>query len=288
MKTRLYPAFGLAALCAVGLGTSASANIFSDNIDMLVVAEQMPPAATAPQGPTSYIAFDGGYIEAGDAIAGDSAPTPAQVRDALQSALSQNGFQSVAASPTLVLAYYWGVLRVDHRQIKPPYEIKKNLMARIELVSTQELGAEVENHILGREKGSGMDTNASAPPILAGPLETIRQDAKQPRIFIVVSAYDYQALTHNEAKLVWQTKLSALETSGDMETVIPSLIAGGGKFFGKSIPNMRDVYVPGSRPAPQAVSTAYAPPAPESLQLDKRFFEHLLKQENQKVSGENF
>ncbi|HEY1765968.1 MAG TPA: hypothetical protein VGF85_13675, partial [Opitutaceae bacterium] len=193
-----------------------------------------------------------------------------------------------SVSPSLVITYYWGVLRVDHRQIKPPYEIKTNLKARIELVSTQQLGAEVENHILGREKGGGMDTSASAPPILVGPLETVRQDARQPRIFIVVSAYDYESLTHNEAKLVWQTKLSTLETSGDMDTVIPSLIAGGGQYFGKSIPNIRDVYIQGLRYPPQAVATSYNPPAPESIQLDKGFIKHLLKQERVKISGQTY
>ena len=287
MKTRLHPVLGLAALCAVGVGTPASANIFSDKIDMLVVAEQMQPAP-AQQGTTTYVAFDGGYIEAGDPIAGDEAPTPAQVSEALQSALAANGFQAASGTPSLFITYHWGVLRVDHLQIKPPYQIKANLKARIELVSTQQLGAEVENHILGREKGYGMDSSASAPPILVGPLETVRQDARQARIFIVVTAYDYQALTHNETKLVWQTKLSTLETSGDMDTVIPSLIAGGGPYFGKSIQNMRDVYIPGLRNPPQAVATSYAPPSPESLQLDKGYIHHLLKQEHTKISGEVF
>lgn len=287
MKTRLFPVFGLGALCAVGAGTPAFANIFSDNIDMVVVAEQMQPEPS-PQGPTTYVALDGGYIEAGDPIAGDEAPTPAQVSQALESALAANGFQAVSASPSIVITYHWGVLRVDHRQIKPPYEIKTNLKARIELVSTQQLGAEVENHILGREKGGGMDASASAPPILVGPLETVRQDARQARIFIVVSAYDYNALTHNEAKLVWQTKLSALETSGDMDTVIPSLIAGGAPYFGKSIHNMRDVTIHGLRNPPQAVATSYTPPSPESLQLDKGFINHLLKQEHIKISGQTY
>jgi hypothetical protein len=286
MNTRLYPVFGLAAFCVAGLGTPAFANIFSDNIEMHLVAEQVQPASAPQGGPVSYIAFDGGYIEAGDPIAGDSAPAPAQVAQALQAALADNGFQLASGTPAIVLAYYWGVLRIDHLQIKTPYQIQTNLRARIELVSTQLLGAEVENHILGREKGGGMDDSASAPRLLVGPLETIRQDARQPRIFIVVSAYDYQAMTHREAKLLWRTKLSTLEMSGSMDAVIPALIAGGGPYFGKNLSNMREVSVPPARMAPSAVSGAQ--PQPESYQLDKGFVENLLKQEHVRISGQTY
>jgi len=285
MKTRLYPTLGLVALCAAGFGSKAAAGIFSDNFNMLVVAEQMQPAATAQDGPLSYLAFDGGYVEAGDPIAGDTPPTADQVGQALQAALADSNFRAAVGTPSVVLTYHWGVLRVDHRQIKTPYGIKTNLMARIELVSTQELGAEVENHILGREKGSGMNEDVSAPRLLVGPLETVRQDSRQPRIFIVVSAYDYQALVHREAKLLWRTKLSAQETSGAMDTVIPAMIASGSQYFGKSLASIKDHEVTPSRTA--VSGTAYVRPSAESYQLDNQFISSLLKQEHAKISGEN-
>jgi hypothetical protein len=286
MKTRTYPALVLAALCVAGFGTHAAAGIFSNNIDMLVVAEQMQPASASQDNPVSYVAFDGGYIEAGDPIAGDTPPTPEQVSHTLHSALAERGFRATQGTPSIVLTYHWGVLRVDHRQIKVPYGIKTNQMARIELVSTQQLGAEVENHIIGRERGGGMNNDASAPRLLIGTLETINQDSRQPRIFVVVSAYDYQSLVHREAKLLWRTKLSAQEISGEMEQVIPALIAGGAPFFGKNLPGIQDIDVSPSRAAQLASVTAYVRPSPESLQLDKQFIDGLLKQEHSKISGE--
>jgi len=285
MKTRTYPALGLVVLCAAGFATQAAAGVFSNNFRMLVVAEQPTAAQASQDNPASYIAFDGGYIEAGDPIAGETPPTADQVSQSLHAALAGHGFQAAQGTPSVVLTFHWGILRVDHRQIRVPYGIKTNLMARIELVSTEKLGAEVENHILGREKGSGINEDVSAPRILAGPLETVVQDSRQPRIFVVVSAYDYQGLVHREAKVLWRVKLSTLESSGDLQEVIPALIAGGGQYFGKNFTNMQDVEASISNAAQPAAGTAYAQPRPESYQLDKGFIDSLLKQEHRKISG---
>jgi hypothetical protein len=285
MKTRPYPALGLVALCAAGFSSQAAAGIFSNKIDMLVVAEQAQAAQASHDSPVPYIAFDGGYIEAGDPIVGDTPPTADQVSQSLHAALANQGFQAALGSPSVVLTYHWGVLRVDHLQIKAPYGIKSNLIARIELVSTHQLGAEVENHILGRERGSGMNEDASAPRLLVGPLETIRQDSTQPRIFVIVSAYDYQGLVHREAKLLWRVKMSTQERSGEMEEVIPALLAAGGRYFGKNFTEIQDIDAPGTPAAQPVSSAAHARPSPETYQLDKDFLDGLLKQERARFSG---
>ncbi len=284
MKTRTYPALGIVVLCAAGLlCAQASAGVFSNNFTMLVVAEQL--AAPAQQdSPASFVAFDGGYIEAGDSIAGDTPPAADQVSQDMHAVLADHAFQAAQGTPTVVLAYYWGILRVDHRQIRAPYGIKSNQMARIELVSTEKLGAEVENHILGREKGSPNE-NFSSPVILAGPLETVKQDSRMPRMFVVVSAYDYQGLLHHEAKLLWRLKLSAQETSGSMREVIPALIAGGGPYLGKNFTDLKEVEVSISNGTQLVSGASYSRPSPESLQLDKQFFGGLLKQERGRISG---
>jgi hypothetical protein len=130
-----------------------------------------------------------------------------------------------------------------------------------------------------------MNEDVSTPRILAGPLETVMQDSRQPRIFVVVSAYEYQGLVHREAKLLWRTKLSTMETSGDPQEVIPALIAGGGLYFGKNFTNMQDIEGSLGKPAQPAAEAAYARPLPESYQLDKQFISNLLKQEHRRISG---
>lgn len=268
---------------ALGFAPTASAGIFSNNIDMLVVAETPNGGPSSQGSPVAYAAFDGGYIEAGDPIAGDTPPTADQVSQSLRAALANQGFQAEGPSPAVVLTYHWGVLRIDHRQIRVPYGIKTNLEARIELVSTQQLGAEVENHILLGEKSGQMNPDAASTRLLGGPAQTAEEEARQPRYFVIVSAYDYQGLLHREAKLLWRVKLSAREQSGEMNEVIPALIAGGAPYFGKSLDHVKTVEV-----TPAAVPQGSAAPAavtPDSLHLDNDFVNGLLKSEHDNFSG---
>jgi hypothetical protein len=225
----------IALLLAAGACTAAKAGLFSDNFETTVVAEHGKDAPAAQDGAVIGTLVDGGYIEAGDPIAGDEPPSAASVRQELIDALGQKGFQ-IGASPSVVLAYYWGVLRIDHHAVRLPYGINANQDARIKLVSTEETGAEVENHILGEKQGGGQDLDASSPAILVGPLDTILQNARKARYFVVVSAYqNNDAGDHQKPKLLWRVKLSAQETSGSMDEVIPALIAKGASYFGKDI-----------------------------------------------------
>jgi len=282
MKIHPLAPFGLVALLTVGFGTQASAGIFSDNFDMLVVAERLDGSHT-PYAPASYAALDGGFIEAGDPIAGDTPPTPAAVAQSLKGALASQGYQLAAEAPSVVLTYHWGVLRIDHRQIRLPFGIKSNLEARIELVSTTHLGAEVENHILLNKRGPGLNSDAAAPRLLVGPTETVEEDARQPRLFVIVSAYDYQGLLHRETKLLWRAKLSAREQSGRMDEVIPAIIAAAAPYLGRDITDPKIVEA-----TPKAAPSSAAPAAgatAESLHLDRQYIDNLLKAEHVSFSG---
>jgi hypothetical protein len=229
------------ALAAAGLCTAARAGLFSDKFEMLVAADRTGDAP-AQSAPLTCALVDGGYIEAGDPIAGETPPSPASVRQELQDALGQQGFTVGAPSPALLVTYHWGILRVDHREINVPFRINSNTDARIKLVSTEHDGAEVENHILGHKMGGGQTPDVSSPVILVGPLETVAENARKPRFFIIVSAYDYRGVAdHQQPKLLWRTKLSAQESSGEMAEVIPSLIASGAPFLGKSLTDTKIV-----------------------------------------------
>ncbi|HZZ18074.1 MAG TPA: hypothetical protein VFE25_01835, partial [Opitutaceae bacterium] len=230
-----------AALVAAGFCASARAGFFSDKFEMLVVAERSAdaPASTTT---TPCALVDGGYIEAGDPIAGENPPSAASVRQELQDALGQQGFHVGSAAPAVVITYHWGILRVDHIQIHPRYGINSNADARIRLVSTDQDTAEVENHILGRKGAPGENIDASSPVILIGPLETVVENARKPRYFVIVSAYDYRAAAdHTQPKLLWRAKLSAQESAGEFSEVIPALIATGAPYFGKTLPETKIV-----------------------------------------------
>jgi hypothetical protein len=286
MKISPWTSLGLAAAMAAGFCPLASAGLFSNNFEMLVVAETAKDAPDSQIVPVPYCAVDGGYIEAGDAIAGENPPTADQVRQALFDGLKGQGFEPSRASPSILLTYFWGVLRLDREEIRLKYGIKSNLDARLRLVSTEALGAEVENHILGRQKADGTDMSASSPVLLVGPTETVAQNASHPRIFVIVSAFDYRgfALDH-EAKPVWRTKLSTLETSGDPDEVIPAMLEKGAAFFGKNLLEPKIVEATLSRKSGgEATTAASLAPAPEST-VDNQLLQSVLEQERIEFSG---
>jgi hypothetical protein len=288
MKLSSWPSLSLAAALAAGTCPVAHANLFSDDFEMLVVAETAKDAPSDLTKPVSYCAMDGGYIEAGDPIVGDTPPTADRVRQTLYGALKDQGFSADRASPSVLLTYYWGVLRQDRQEARIPYGVRSNLNARLRLVSTEELGSEVENHILGRQKADGTNMNVASPALLVGPTKSVVENARRPRIFIIISAFDYQGLTQgHEAKPVWRVKLSAQETSGDMDEVIPSMIAKGAQFFGKDLHEPRIVEATLSRGSGAAAAPASSlQPAPESA-IDSNLLQNLLNRERIEFSGAN-
>jgi hypothetical protein len=208
MKTRRWTPLFIVALLVAGSGSRANANLFSDNFEMLVVAERAKDVSADAGKPTSYVAFDGGYIEAGDPIAGDSAPTPRQVRQYLESALEAQGFKSGETTPNLVLIYHWGVIRIDHREISCPVPNKEKSRGADCRREHRALGRRGRQPLSGAvPRRAARMTTPPRRPCSSAPLATVVQQARLPRIFIVVSAYDYQSLAqHHEAKLVWTSK----------------------------------------------------------------------------------
>jgi hypothetical protein len=287
MKTYSWPALGLAALLTAGVCPLASANLFSDNFEMLVVAETAKDAPQQQQVTSAtYSAIDGGYIEGGNSVVGDNPPTADRVRQALSDAMNSQGFNANRASPSVLLTYFWGVLRPDREEIRRPYGVKYNLNARLRLVGTEQLSSEVENHILGNQKSGGTSMDVSSPPILIGPTATVAQNARHPRIFVVISAFDYPSLTQqHEVKPLWRVKLSAQETSGSMDEVIPALIAKGASFFGKNLPEaqiVQNTLVTG--PAPATSSASLLQPA---ANMDDPLIGNILSRERIEFSGVN-
>ncbi len=286
MKTLSWTSPLLAAVLIAGSGSRAYANLFSDEFDALVVAERAKDAPPDLCKPASFVAFDGGYIEAGDPQAGDTPPAAEQVRQCLLTALSGQGFRESPASPALVIIYHWGVLRVDHREIRIPYQVRKNLSARIDLVSTARMDAEVENHLKDRMSAGGEDLSAASPRFLVAPLDSVVAHARLPRIFVVVSAYDGRAMAHHEAKLLWKAKLSAQETSGEMSMVIPPLISRGAPYFGQDLSDVLVLKATLQAAPPAAAPAERAPAAPESYGVDKQLLSGLMKAEGTRISGE--
>ena len=283
----LFPVLCVAALLPVPATRAGS-------MDMIAVAEQTnkgamvaPPTA---DNPACYVAYDGGYIEAGDPIAGEKPPTAAAIGQTLRQVLAAQGYKpaTAMASPSLLLVYHWGSINKDTIAIPRLNKLKPNLRARIYLAGSTREAATLENFLLSRKSAPIPNDWAPVPGFLTARIEDVLNVANDDRYFVIVSAYDYTAISRHEPALLWRVKLSARSVSSYMEEVLPSLISGGAPFFGR---NLQEAGYPRVPLLPAVAANAEAPmPAPPpaiARQLDGAFVTKLVKQEHDLFAGED-
>jgi hypothetical protein len=276
----------LAVLLAAGCCAEARAGLFNDNFEMVVVADRAKDAPAADT-PGSCILLNGGYIEAGDPIAGERPPVPDAVLSEITNSLVAQGYHLGGPSPAVAVSCFWGAIRVDHRQVRVPDAIYSNAKARIELVSSAQTGAELENHILNNKSGGGENADASAPVILAGPTRTTSQLARQPRYFVILTAYEAASIAPGKTPhKLWQVRLSAQQTAGGMDEVIPALLGSGGTYLGKHLAQAKIITTSlAPSGARTGVSASSADHAAEGTYLDSASVGALLGQERVEYSG---
>jgi hypothetical protein len=281
-----HTSLALAVLLAAGVCAEARAGLFTDNFEMVVVANRAKDAP-ADDAPGSCLLLNGGYIEAGDPIAGERPPAPDDVLSAIKNALVAQGFRLGGPSPAVAVSCFWGAIRVDHREARVPDAIYSNAKARIELVSSNQTGAELENHILNNKSGAGENADASSPVILAGPTRTTSQLARQPRYFVILTAYDLASIAPGKVPHeLWQVKLSAQQTAGGMDEVIPALVGSAGPYLGKRLPQAKIITTSlAAASARPAAATGAADHAPQGALLDAGAVSALLGRERVEYSG---
>ncbi|ACB75075.1 hypothetical protein [Opitutus terrae] len=238
-------------------GVSSASAAPHRKLDMIVVSER-PVQATADESSRGlpYLAIDGGGAEAGDPVAGERPPNPAQVAAALQAALDARGFVPAAdgSTPVLVLVYHWGMIRRDSHEIAPPSELAPNLKARLSLVAPQRLVQDIERTLVAKRYVG------TAVPISNLPSHRDALDyARDPRYFVIVSAYRADSLADVEPVRVWRTRLSAATNSGAMSAVIPALLAAGADQLGRDLPRAESSRV--SFPEAPVAAPAHETPA---------------------------
>jgi hypothetical protein len=186
------------------LAESAS-SVRTRQMQITVVAEQFgdkPVGARASADkPVHYVASDGGYIEGGEPMAGETPPLPSAVAEALKDALSAQGYQPALASqiPALIITYHWGVLRSLGNPWNTPAGIDPNLRARLSLVAPLDMVRRIEEEI-------SMRMTVISPFNMLN-LSSNRQAlelANDARYFVIVSAYDYAAFGRGETNAVWR------------------------------------------------------------------------------------
>jgi len=281
----LSPALG--ALLALTLAASARAYTWGGKLDMLVVAEQTDASAnsalpTAAQ-PVSYVAFDGGYIEAGDPIGGLQPPSAAAVAQALATALATRHYQAAAGPtpPSLLLVYHWGLLARDTKQIRTAFQLQPNLAARINLVAPAKYAARISEDLLDRRQPATVRV-----PILDPRERDLIEFAADDRYFVIVSAYDFASVARGDAKLLWRVKLSTRSPGVALADAVPTLLQGGAPFFGRDLAETQFLSPPLVATASVPAAPVTAPP-PDVLQaLNQTYLNTLIHQEHVQFTGD--
>ena len=289
MKTIPLPIFATRQLWALALALFLfeSRAFATSSIDLIVIAEQAAPAAKiatpSPEHPVYYLAYDAGFIEAGEPIAGIQSPSPSAVEQALHSAVNSAGYAIATGQnePSIVLVYHYGSLRPIARK-KSGSTIDFNLEARVNLITTTEMARQTFHFI-----SYGSRSNA-------GFVTTNIQDSlnliQDPRYYFIVVAYDYADLCRQKPTELWRVKLSAEERGNALEDVVPQLAAASQPYLGANFPDRQHASIPASaardraRPAP----TANAPiPFPRRAveQIDPRFMRALLLHERAAITN---
>lgn len=207
-------AFLVTLLASASLSLAASGRF-----NAIAVAD----AQTAERTSGTYLAYDAGLIEGGDAVAGEMPPSPEVVRDALAEAAQSAGL-TAADSPATLLIYHWGVIRHDSTPKAPAFHIQPNLRSRIALVASARTLGKAEDFFRGPR-----------PPYTEPDLRDAFELSHDARYFVIVSAYDRAALAQHERKLLWRVRVSAMTNSGAMDEVVPALARASGAYFGRTL-----------------------------------------------------
>jgi len=295
MKTHLQFSRTLLAALTVGLAAAAMAASQSapdgKKFYMAVVAERTDqtakPVLPAPDHPAYYVAYDAGYIEAGDPIGGEEPASAAAVAQALRDTLASQNFLP-APAPSLLIVYHWGVIRPDSHQIRDTFNIQPNLKARIALVSPSTQARDIENYLLERRMGR-ISPAFRVSNFLPSAERNILDLAQDDRYFVIVSAYDFAALTRRETKLLWRLRVSTRSPGESMSEALPAMLSAGAPYFGRHLTDTLTLKAP-LFPAGLTATGAqeFLPPPEVARQLDEGYMRHLIHEEYLEFSGDIF
>lgn len=284
-------------LCLIGLLIQPVAVSFSadeaakiprnQRIDLLVVSQQSKSGAEADKkssgaGPAVQL-IDGGFIEAGDAIGGQTEPSSTVVKSHVMEAMHEANLSTAtdAGAADTIVVYTWGTLRPQHQPTVSGTHIAPNFKARLSLVAPWKTVADIEQEIVTRRV-----TNFSTGSFLTHPTWRDAVDfARDGRYFVTFTAYPSNAANGADAVPLWRTTLSTQETSSSMDRAVYALAAGAGKYLGKDMKSPMNTYAAlvGSNSDAKTASSSETTSATSS---DSDLVKQLVKRERDRASGE--
>lgn len=221
--------------------------------------------------PAYYVLHTGGYQPRNGEPPGEELLPAAAIDEFVRQSLASAGFVPASGAPeqraSLALAYVWGTHGepLDSEALSPQ-ESAKNLRERAALVGGEKFAREVmellrRSYEMRASASSGMalevNGEAAPPPPQAvlhafmNPIERFRsasphnafllEQVRGDIYFVVVSAYDYDALAAGKRVLLWRTRMTAGAAGIAQATALPGLVRAAAAFYGKEMTEVATV-----------------------------------------------
>ena len=216
-------------------------------------------AAPTADSPAYVVIYAKGQHDFGPALATEKAPAPEMLDQQVEKSLAQRHYLRADAKhqPAYLIVFSWG----SHRALV--YNSQDagfaNLLDRAALVGgnrfANELRAALDREASASDATSNEAFGAQMPgmrPVSAAdlfgsisPLERFRKrDQKTEDLlnqisndcyYVIISAFDYASVGQGKSQLLWRTKLTTTTPGISMADAVPSLIATGGAYLGRSM-----------------------------------------------------
>ncbi len=204
-------------------------------IEMTVYSERTDYGRTlpdpTPEQPAYYVAHSEGYKPMGSSPIRENPPAQEKIDTLLQGVLAKRSFlpaREISHPPTLAIFYYWGSHSgLDVRDIMGSPELislrRRDILERARLVggldNVQKMARQMDEGIPIHERMARE--------------QHLQYQAAHNLYYVVVSAYDFAALTRGERKLAWRTTLTVNDQGVSMKETLPPLITSAIDFYGR-------------------------------------------------------
>ncbi len=186
--------------------------------------------AVSPQQPVYYVVHDKGFQSMGLPVGGEHPPVPAELERILQQSLMERGFLPAEGSihlPTLALIFYWGshnAIAIDDGLARLFPEMRRQyIIERATLVGGPAYARQVTERL---SYGLGARDYSTKQRYLF-------YQADHDLYYVVVSAYDYGFLAHNQPRLAWRTTMTVNAQGVSMQQTLPPLIQIAAEYLGR-------------------------------------------------------
>lgn len=184
---------------------------------------------TTPEHPVYYFGVNSGFVARGEVVGGEHPPDSNYLGRLLERTLRANGFLAADKThpPTQTLFFHWGSHAAMDQEMRAtfPEKYHQQVLERAVLVGGRSFRKEMSDRI---NYGDNIAYHTSK-------IDFLTEQAATDLYYIIVSAYDFNALKRGDRQLLWRANLTVAAAGVSMTDSLPALVLTGGPFFGRDL-----------------------------------------------------